>query len=95
MFFAQPPPLFPPGHNVLLPPGAHLQTTVLPGSAVPFAHQRFNQYPMPMMPMFGQPSYQPYQHMVPPSFPPDSWIPVPNLGLRFTRNGLRNPFRGW
>jgi len=94
VFFAQPPPLFPPGHGVLLRPEAHTRTQGLPTSAALFAHHGFNHYPVPMMPMFGQPSYHPYQYTAPPAFPPDSWLPMPNFGLPFAQNRVRNPFGG-
>jgi len=94
VFFTQPPPLFPPGHSVLLRPGAHTRIQNLPSSAAPFAHHGFNQYPVPMMPMFSQPGHHPYQYMAPPSFPLDSWLPMPNFGLPFAQNRMRNPFGG-
>lgn len=94
MFIPQLPLLFPPGPSVLLPPSAHLHTNGVPGSAAPFVNHGFSQYSVRMMPMFGQPNYQPYQHMVAPSFPPDSWIPMPNLGLPSVQNGMHNSFRG-
>lgn len=93
MFFAQPPLLFPPGHGMFLPSGAHPYMKGQSDPAAPFAHHGFNHYPLPAMPMFAQPNYQPYQRMIPPSFPPDSWLPMPNFGPHPVQNGMRNPYR--
>ncbi|CAD0096181.1 unnamed protein product [Aureobasidium mustum] len=83
LFFAHPPALLPARHGGLLPnqPGP-----------VTHAQHGFNHYPIPTMPMFAQPTYQPFQRMMPPSFPPDSWIPMPNFGLPPAQKSMRNPF---
>jgi hypothetical protein len=93
MFFARPPPLIPVGHGMLLPPVAYAHTKGPPGPAASSAHHGFSHYPIPVMPMFTQPNYQPYQRMVPPSFPPNSWIPMLNFGLPSGQNSMHNPSR--
>jgi hypothetical protein len=93
MFFAQPPPQFPAGHGMFMPPVALPQIKGQTRPAVAFAHHGFSHYPVPVMPIFAQPNYQPYQPMFTPSFPPDSWIPMPNFGMPPVQNGMRSPFR--
>jgi hypothetical protein len=92
LFLAQPSAMFPPGHGMFLPHGAHPYMKGRSGPAVAFAPHGFNHYPMPMIPMLAQPNYQPYQRMMPPSFPPDSWLPMPNSGLPPVHKGTRNPY---
>jgi hypothetical protein len=93
LFFARPPPQFPARHGMFMPPVAlpHIKGQTIP--AVALAHQGFSHYPVQIMPMFAQPNYQPYQRMFPPSFPPDSWMPMPNFGMPPGQNGMRNPSR--
>ncbi|KAG9658469.1 hypothetical protein KCU95_g11683, partial [Aureobasidium melanogenum] len=91
VFFAHPPALFPGSHGVLLPAGVHPQNRSQPGPAV-LAQHGFSHYPLPAMPMLAQPPYQPYRQMMPQSFPPDSWIPMPNFGLPPVQEHMRNPF---
>jgi hypothetical protein len=93
MFFARPPLHFPAGHGMFLPPVAYPHIKGQSGPAVGFAHHGLSHYPVSVMPIFAQPNYQPYQRMIPPVFPPDSWIPMPNLGMPPFQNGMHNPFR--
>ncbi|KAI5199688.1 hypothetical protein E4T38_06915 [Aureobasidium subglaciale] len=81
VLYGQPPPLtLPVRHGMFLPNAPHFNGKARPGPAA-FASQGFGRHPMPTMPMFAQPQYSNYQHMMPPSFPPDSWVPMPNFGL--------------
>lgn len=91
MFFAHPPALPPGNHGVFLPPEFHPHNKSQPGPAI-LAQPGFSHYPRPAMPIFAQPPYHPYQRMMPPSLPPDSWIPMPNFGLPPVQNSMRNPF---
>jgi hypothetical protein len=90
MFFARPPPQFPAGHGMFKPSVAlpHIRSQIRP--AVASAHHGFSHYPVPVIPMFAQPNYQPYRPIFPTYFPPDSWIPMPNFPVQ---NGMRSPFR--
>ncbi|KAI5267775.1 hypothetical protein E4T47_07937 [Aureobasidium subglaciale] len=96
VLYGQPPPLtLPVRHGLFLPNAPHFNGMARPGSAA-FASQGFGRHPMPKMPMFAQPQYPNYQHMMPSSFPPDSWIPMPNFGLPPglppVKHGRRNIF---
>ncbi|KAG9825355.1 hypothetical protein KCU98_g16374, partial [Aureobasidium melanogenum] len=91
VFFAHPPALFPGSHGVLLTAGIHSHNKSQPGPAV-LAQHGFSHYPLPAMSMLAQTPYQPYQRMMPQSFPPDSWIPMPNFGLPPVQDRMRNPF---
>ncbi|KAG9567129.1 hypothetical protein KCU71_g4021, partial [Aureobasidium melanogenum] len=91
VFFAHPPALSPGSHSVVLPAGVHPHNKSQPGPTV-LAQHGFSHYPFPTMPMLAQPPYQPYQRMMPQSFPPASWIPMPNFGLPPVQESMRNPF---
>jgi hypothetical protein len=93
IFFARPPPQFSAGYGMFMPPVALPHIKGQAGPAVGFAPHAFSHYPIPAIPMFAHPSYQPYQRMIPPSFPPDSWIPMPDFGMPPVENGMHNPFR--
>ncbi|KAI4727316.1 hypothetical protein E4T49_04889 [Aureobasidium sp. EXF-10728] len=90
-FFGYPPPLFPAGHGMVLPPGPRPHTNNQLDLAV-FSQPGLSHYPTRMMPMVVNPGFQPYQWTMRPSFPPDSWTPVPNFGLPSVQNSMRNPF---
>lgn len=91
VFFAHPPGLLPTGHGVFLPTRVHPHNVSQPGPAA-LAQHGFSHYPLPTTPVLAQPTYQPYQRMMPLSFPPDSWILMPNSGLPPVQNSMRNPF---
>lgn len=91
VFFAHPPRLLPTGHGAFLPARVHPHNISQPGPAA-LAQHGFSHYPLPTMPDLAQPTYQPYQRMMPTSFPPDSWIPMPIFGLPPAQNSMRNPF---
>ncbi|KAI5196901.1 hypothetical protein E4T39_07565 [Aureobasidium subglaciale] len=90
--YGQPPPLaFPVQPEIFLPNAPQCNGMGQPAPAA-FASQVFGRHPMPTMPMFAPPQYPNYQQMMPSSFPPHSWIPVPNFGLSSMQHDRRNPF---
>ncbi|KAI4716986.1 hypothetical protein E4T48_06838 [Aureobasidium sp. EXF-10727] len=90
-FFGQPPPVFPTGHGMFLPAGPrpHANNQLRPAV---FAQPGLSHYTTPMMPIVVNSNYQPYQWTMRPSYPSDSWIPMPNFGLPSVQNSMSNPF---